>query len=522
VSYGPDGCSPTIFVRVGSELMSGRLRKKLKIGVPFVATLAFPFCLSAQKPTQGTRSSIHVESDEVLVSTLVMDKKTAGPMAGLSATDFRLFQDGVEQRIQKVVRGAPNSLVRDSLGSHVIYAGAGGGRWSSADRPSDWSPRVKWGPTDQYDPVHDYLIAYVPPPEPEGTCHDLTVTVSRPNAEVYARNRYCYIEGGLFDALGGSEYGERLESELASGRHGKIKFAVSTFVFRAETRARIYVRIDFPWRSMQCQAIDVNPTGVLNGPHVPVVEPVFTFGILGVVSAPGKASLRFTDFADWSGVSQPSIEPTLPLDSRKFPWGCSSLWNGVPTRYETQMILPSGNYDFRLALSDGSKFGSAEVPLNIEPYDARELAISAPVLVHRFRKAPTDGIHEKLAVKFVPLISKGIEVTPTADTRFEKGELLVTYFEIYEPLLASQPGIKVESHIRIVDAKKSTIIKDFDGVDVASYEQPGNTTIPVARMIPFDKLPKGKYRLEVQATDSAGHTTDWRGVDFSIENEKKR
>lgn len=58
-------------------------------------------------------------------------------------------------------------------------------------------------------------------------------------------------------------------------------------------------------------------------------------------------------------------------------------------------------------------------------------------------------------------------------------------------------------------------------MDVTSYEKPGSTTIPAARMIPFDKFPKAKYRLEVQATDSAGRSTAWRTADFSATRDRQ-
>jgi hypothetical protein len=44
-------------------------------------------------------------------------------------------------------------------------------------------------------------------------------------------------------------------------------------------------------------------------------------------------------------------------------------------------------------------------------------------------------------------------------------------------------------------------------VDGASYERPGSTVHSFAGDLPIAQLPKGDYRVEVQATDSAdiGH-----------------
>ena len=44
-------------------------------------------------------------------------------------------------------------------------------------------------------------------------------------------------------------------------------------------------------------------------------------------------------------------------------------------------------------------------------------------------------------------------------------------------------------------------------VDGASYERPGSTVHSFAGDLPIAQLPKGDYRVEVQATDSADHST---------------
>jgi predicted phage tail protein len=41
--------------------------------------------------------------------------------------------------------------------------------------------------------------------------------------------------------------------------------------------------------------------------------------------------------------------------------------------------------------------------------------------------------------------------------------------------------------------------------------------IPIGDELKVDQLPKGDYRLEVQATDSAGRSTPWRTANFTVE-----
>ena len=71
--------------------------------------------------------------------------------------------------------------------------------------------------------------------------------------------------------------------------------------------------------------------------------------------------------------------------------------------------------------------------------------------------------------------------------------------------------------MRILDAKTGAVRSDYPPVDVAPYERPGCTTIPVTTELRFAERPVGSYRLEVQATDSAGRSTVVRTATFTIE-----
>ena len=192
----------------------------------------------------------------------------------------------------------------------------------------------------------------------------------------------------------------------------------------------------------------------------------------------------------------------------------------IPTRYETQIDLPPGEYTLKLVLSDGSKFGRAEAPLTVDHYGRKELAISSIVLCKRFREAAValkDAAAVKLAQRFVPLVSKGLEFTPEGDTRFKKGERLFAYFDVYEPLLVGQPSTTVQTRLRVVDLKTGELKVDTGLRSAASSIQPGSTVIPMADEVAVEKLPIGSCRLEVQASDSAGKSTAWRTTMFTVE-----
>jgi len=179
--------------------------------------------------------------------------------------------------------------------------------------------------------------------------------------------------------------------------------------------------------------------------------------------------------------------------------------------------LPSGEYNLVMVLGDGQNFGRVVEPLNIDAYDGAQLALSSVVLSKRGRNgavAAQEAAAAHLAPKYVPLVSQGVQMTPAADRRFRHGEPLVAYFEVYEPLLLTEPATTVWAHLKLVDAKTGAVKQDFPPLDVAPFIQPGSSVIPTSRVL---KPRKGAYRLEVQATDSAGRSTVLRTANFTVE-----
>jgi predicted phage tail protein len=94
---------------------------------------------------------------------------------------------------------------------------------------------------------------------------------------------------------------------------------------------------------------------------------------------------------------------------------------------------------------------------------------------------------------------------------------LIAYFEIYEPASAATGTTAVSATMKVVDAKTGETKELAKPVKADSYRTSVNPAIPMALNLPIDKLSKGEYRLEVQATDSAGNSTPWDSADFAIE-----
>jgi hypothetical protein len=468
---------------------------------------------------------------------------------GLTAKDFRLFQDGTEQQIIRMVPGAWWTLVRDNLGWHI---------------QSSTTPRGIWGlselSTVKKVPVINrefQTLAYVPKSSTQG-CHTIKVEVDRANLLVFARNQYCTGQTPT-DPLIGSELGKELERKLASAKRGKIPLSLQAAAFYTSgDNSRVDVSLEFPGKDLYRKWDSANWTLYAR------------IAVMGIVRrADGSIAARFSDLL------YPSYWPTFDQGGTKFiSWekGSSKLSGGIPhlvngssanlgssdstdgndtlaltfpkaageikpdltsietalgssdpfwipARYKAQMDLPAGEYKLQVVLSDGWDLGLAEMPLTIAPHDRKGLAVSSVALCKRLRDAAVadkEATVANFAPQYVPLVSKGIEFGMAGDSNFAQSSQLFAYFEVYEPAAQNSPaGVKVE--MRILDAGTNAVKGEFPPLDPSPYKDAESGVYRVARTIPIRQLPKGAYRLEVRAQDSAGGTTEWRAADFTVE-----
>jgi hypothetical protein len=491
--------------------------------------------------------------------------------SGLAASDFHISEDGADQRIKDLsieplrfwgihddggaallgriehelnsdmekimsehsASSSPNGeitylYIHCHEFRHMEYSGTPTGFWSGRDMcrsdtciaahdASNNVVCVNPNPTrdSKAGQLHLYLLSYVPPPSIEGSCHQIKVTVDRPDASVYARGQYCNVHKSPSDTLKGTDAGAQMEAEAASAQPGKLPLSVQAVAtFNDASTGRVNIAVEFPWRALNAywdgnfRSADVNLLGL-------------------VYKEDGSLAARFSDVAyspktfdfhkanrlgDWRDVL-----PKEFLESR------------LPTRYEMQIYLARGTYKLRIVVTDGKNFGLADVPFTVENYNANNLAISGIVLSKRFVDMaavwpPPDAANHTESLKrdlstapeYVPLVSEGKGYTPTGDTVFRQGDLLKTYFEVYEPLLAVGAA-KVQIQMRVLDAKTGQVQLNSGLRPADAYVHPGNPIIPVGWEIPVDKLAKGSYQVEVEASDSAGKQTEWRAASFTVE-----
>ena len=444
----------------------------------------------------GSSPPIQVETREVVVPVFVYNKTGVGldsEILGLTAKNFHVFEDGQEQKVENVsVERLKWWTIHDNFSDHVEYSCTPRGIWVGPDIPQ--FPFFTFRVTQQSG-LHVYLVSYTPPPSREGSCHRIKVKVDhRPKPSVYARDDYCSMKYSVSDSLYGTKIGSQMEGYADSAEDGRIPiFVQMSSLFGTTDTNLIHIAVEFPWRELN---------------HIWSGDNLYTtIGVQGLVyNKSGTLLARFSD------------APCYFAGSKPWDW-CESCardkswveFHDIPNGYEGQIALSPGDYDLKIVVTDGKKFGRAEVPLKVDKYDPGSLTISGIVLCKRY--------HEVLAraKQYFPLVSKNLEYTAAGDTRFEKQEPVLAYFQVREPSLGKAAEADVQFEIKVTDEKTGEVEVDTGKRSAESWVQPWNPVISIVEGIIIDKLASGSYRLEVQAIDSAGQKTEWRATSFTVE-----
>ena len=169
--------------------------------------------------------------------------------------------------------------------------------------------------------------------------------------------------------------------------------------------------------------------------------------------------------------------------------------------------------------SGGESFGKVEQALAIEPYDAKQLSMSAVALSNQLQRVgdDPDTLDSALLENKVPLVVQGMQITPSASNHFKTSDKAAIYVEVYEPLLMQPKPPEVGLEIRILDRKSGAQKADFGYTNTGPSMHVGNPVIPVGMRLPLETLTPGDYRVELRAVDSAGGSTTPRAADFVVE-----
>ncbi len=337
---------------------------------------------------------------------------------------------------------------------------------------------------------HYYVLGYVPPNRiHDGSYHRIRVKVDRRGLTVRARNGYYDTKSP--DMLAGKPEGQLLQALASSPKPGTI-FAAMTdpYFYTAPGVARVNVSLQIPAKPLHFR----KEKGRFH----------YEVNVLGLAyRAGGAVAARFSD----------TDEGSLDKQQEK------QLLKGA-FHYQNSFDIAPGAYKLVVVLSTGRKqFAKCESSLLVRPYSGNQFAISAIALSHTFRPISelTASLDEELINERMPLVSRGIEVTPSASNRFNPKEEVGFYVEVYDPDLQTILPPEVGVLYTIYNRKSGQLAYSSDTIPVNVFAEPGNPIIPSLIRLQTRELPPGSYRLDVQARDSDGHISPVEKARFSIE-----
>jgi VWFA-related protein len=337
-----------------------------------------------------------------------------------------------------------------------------------------------------------YILGYTPPESEEGSCHVLRVKMERGGTEVRFRTGYCNSRPQ--DLLAGNSTEKDLETRAAAAQAGNVSASMQLpYFYTAPNVARVNVAMEIATENVKFE----KQKGKFHA----------TVNVLGLAYLPdGSVGARFSD----------SVK--LDFDDKKQ----MEAFKEHPMHYENQFDVASGKYNLKVVFaSSGESFGKVEMPLGIDPYDAKQFSMSSVALSKEVRKASDlgTGLDALLLEDRVPLIADGMQLVPYGSNSFKKTDLAAFYIELYEPLLVTgdpkAPPV-VAFQLRVLDGKTGEQKEDTGLMRVTLPTQAGSPTVPVGAKIPTASLAPGAYKVEIKAMDNAGKEFK-RTTDIQIE-----
>jgi VWFA-related protein len=329
-----------------------------------------------------------------------------------------------------------------------------------------------------------YMLSFSPGVSAEGSCHDVKVTVNRPDVHVFGRNLYCNFED--VTAVPAAKPGNDLDSLAASARSGNTEASASApFFYEANGVVRVNLALEIP---------------------APVLEPTERNGkvhaeidMLGMAYVPGGAiAARFTHKLQFDFDTRRQFE-----DFVQRPLHCEHQFEILPGKYRFKVVFRSSK----------SSFGAVELPLEIDPFDPARLSLSAIALSRSVQPISPEAAQDQAEAGERPLIFRGNRIIVSAAEVLPRSGTAEAYFEVYEPLATGAAAVPLTMRLRLLDVRSGQERWNSGDVDLSSLTRSANRIIPVALRLPVASLPAGPYRAELTVNDPAGGRAT-RSIEF--------
>jgi VWFA-related protein len=338
-----------------------------------------------------------------------------------------------------------------------------------------------------------YVLGYTPDVDAtDGSCHTLKVKVDRGGTIVRSRSGYCNDKP--LDLLAGTSTGKELEARVAGAGAGNVAASMELpFFYTAPNTARVSVALEIPSGAFKFEKTKGKFHSEVN--------------VLGIAysAADNTVAAKFSDTVKLEFENKKELE----------------AFQSKPMHYDSQFNVASGQYKLKVVFSSGgASFGKTEMPLTIDPFDSKKFGLSGIAFSKDVRRVSDldVSLDTVLLENKTPLVSSGLELTPTGSNTFSKAGPAAVYVEIYDPLLLAEKDTpKVGLQMRIVDRKTGDQKLDTGFISMAPHIRPGNSVVPCGLKVPVDTLAPGMYRAELKAVDTAGNASVVRAADFVVE-----
>jgi hypothetical protein len=441
-------------------------------------------------------------------------KHLPAPATRLEAADFHVFDNSVEQKINYFNEA---DFPAADVTHQWWFVPTSNGTWGTPlTQSSDLMPASA-----------TYLIGYIPPPLRPGDCHNITVVVDRHEVQVN-RNRYCAPAGPQTDGLHqGTKFDAKMLRVAASSRQSVIDVSLQAFVFWSSGVLSL-VNEPSTDRSVKSQTAAFSYRIEVHDAKAPAaVQIAAQFGLpTKRWDYPCKSAdaihvlvVAYNKSNEVSGWVRDTDTCNSAVNYGTKGWHPDFIL--APNRFDTQLNLAPGDYDLVFVVSDGDYFGKARIPLRVAPLSSQGPMLSNLVVSGVLRSAiwivRDAAFIAPYPVTPNPLVSKEIQFFPDTDTpaRLRKSTPLYLYFEVYEPPSGIETP-KPSYRIRMTDLKTGAIVMNTDPISARDFVVPGSSVIPIGLKLNTDKLDKGNYKLELQASDSAGRESERRSANINI------
>ena len=306
-----------------------------------------------------------------------------------------------------------------------------------------------------------------------------------------ARAGYCNARSN--NVLAGSSIEKELENLPALPSGGANAWLAAPFFYPSDNLARVNLAMEIPLKKLKTEKEHGKLRAIVH--------------VLGAAHrTDGSVAARFSESV------------ALEFDDEKR----LAAFLSAPFHYENQFEIVPGAYTLDVAYDAGDDSrGKVETSLTVDPYQPAQFAISGLVLSRRYGPVSDPRLHNEATwiADRMPLIADGMRIVPSGSSRFKRTDAPAVYAEIYEPTLVTlDPNVPlgVGIRMRIVDRKTGEQKLDTGLMTVTLPAATGSSAIPIAKRVPIDSLLPGSYRLELDASDTAGKLAR-RTTDFEID-----